>query len=586
MQTNTDQAQEQQVAPQDALGSLTSDPQLDMESLAETVERILTAPTTEEAGEAAVEFIVQASGWGWGAAWLKEEFDALHFVGSWGELDDSLRSLAQEADIAMGEGMIGRSGKRGAPVKAKNLTSGSPCALSKAAHIAGAKCGYALPIADVEGTLGVLSFFGLSLSGLTPAILSAHEMLARIVACRWIQLAAPGKNSAVPEAAADSIADWASSMVDDAPFSMMVADASGTLRYINRSAQKLMQQMGSNLSVQVHELVGSSIDVFHQTPGHLGRLVYDPGNLPHKEVVTLGDEQLELSLSPVFDKDRQYQGPMLGWRLVTQEIEQSQQVNEKLSSLLAAGPMLTETAELMQKAADETTERANSVAAASEQVSTNVNTIASSVEEMSTSIKEIARSSTQAADVAGQAVHSAEDTNRSVIELSASSNEINQVVEVITSIAQQTKLLALNATIEAARAGEAGKGFAVVANEVKELAKETADATSEISSKIESIQSNTENAIKAITNITKIISRINELQETIATAVEQQSSTTTEISKNIAEVAEGSQNIAQNITGVAEAAYRTSDGATTTKRSAKELAGLADQLRSLIHEVS
>ena len=139
--------------------------------------------------------------------------------------------------------------------------------------------------------------------------------------------------------------------------------------------------------------------------------------------------------------------------------------------------------------------------------------------------------------------------------------EIGQVIKVITSIAQQTNLLALNATIEAARAGEAGKGFAVVANEVKELAKETAKATEDISRKIEAIQTDTKAAVDAIGTISGVINQINGISSTIATAVEEQNATTNEMARNVSEAARGSGEITSNIAGVAQAAESTSRGA-------------------------
>jgi methyl-accepting chemotaxis protein len=149
-------------------------------------------------------------------------------------------------------------------------------------------------------------------------------------------------------------------------------------------------------------------------------------------------------------------------------------------------------------------------------------------------------------------------------------------------IADQTKLLALNATIEAARAGEAGKGFAVVANEVKELAKETAKATEDISRKIEAIQGDTKGAVAAIGQISSVIVQINDIQNTIASAVEEQSATTNEISRNLAEAAHGSTDITRNIGGVAEAARSTTAGATDTQKSAQSLERMSAELQGLI----
>ena len=216
---------------------------------------------------------------------------------------------------------------------------------------------------------------------------------------------------------------------------------------------------------------------------------------------------------------------------ITQLKEVEESLGQTVQSLAGASTELAAVSEQMASNAEETAAQANVAAAAAEQVSSNVATVATAAEQMGASIKEIAKSTHEAARVATSAVKVAERTNATVAKLGESSAEIGNVIKVITSIAQQTNLLALNATIEAARAGEAGKGFAVVANEVKELAKQTAKATEDISRKIEAIQGDTKGAVEAIEQIGTIINQINDIQNTIAGAVEEQTATTGEISR-------------------------------------------------------
>jgi methyl-accepting chemotaxis protein len=258
------------------------------------------------------------------------------------------------------------------------------------------------------------------------------------------------------------------------------------------------------------------------------------------------------------------------------------QIGRNVDSLVISAEELNQVSQTMAASADETSRQAQVVSSSSTQVSNNVQTVATGADEMEASIKEIAKNTAEATRVATVAVKSAQQTNDTIGKLGQSSTEIGEVVKVITSIAQQTNLLALNATIEAARAGEAGKGFAVVANEVKELAKETAKATENIGRKIEAIQSDTQGAVAAIGQIGSVIGQINDIQTTIASAVEQQSATTNEISRNLAEAAKGSNEITGTISGVAEAAQSTTQGAMETQKSAHDLERMAAELKQLV----
>jgi methyl-accepting chemotaxis protein len=258
------------------------------------------------------------------------------------------------------------------------------------------------------------------------------------------------------------------------------------------------------------------------------------------------------------------------------------QVSGTAERVARASEELNTTSQQITANSEETSAQADVVSQAAQAVSQNLQTVAIGAEGMEASIKEIAKNASEAAKVATSAVKVAETTTITVSKLGESSCEIGQVIKVITSIAQQTNLLALNATIEAARAGEAGKGFAVVANEVKELAKETAKATEDISRKIEAIQTDTKAAVDAIASISGVINQVSDISGTIATAVEEQSATTNEMARNVNEAAQGSGEITSNIAGVAEAAQGTTRGATDTQKASQQLVEMSTQLRSLV----
>ncbi len=209
------------------------------------------------------------------------------------------------------------------------------------------------------------------------------------------------------------------------------------------------------------------------------------------------------------------------------------------------------------------------LASSAEQVATNVQIAAAGTEEMTASIQEIARNAQEAAHVADEAVHLAGRSSSLVGELDEASFAIGKAVEMITSIADQTNLLALNATIEAARAGEAGRGFAVVANEVKELAQHTSTATQSIRAMVEQIQLKTDHTRRAIGQIAEVIRTVNESQISIASAVEEQTVTTSEMARQLSAAASAAATISGN-------------AAPNGHGSAADLAAMANELETAV----
>ncbi|MFK8083540.1 MAG: cache domain-containing protein [Granulosicoccus sp.] len=252
------------------------------------------------------------------------------------------------------------------------------------------------------------------------------------------------------------------------------------------------------------------------------------------------------------------------------------------SSMNDAVSSLSTVSEELGASAQTTSRQAKTASGSAENIRQSVDSVAAASEQMSASIKEIATHATTAADIAKSAVQLASSTDQSVRQLADSSGQIGQVIRVITSIAEQTNLLALNATIEAARAGDAGKGFAVVANEVKELAKETAQATENIQRIIASIETDTNSSVSAISEIVDTVDQINAIQSTISDSVAQQMSTTQNISKSVQSAALGCGEVVDHVTLTAKTADEASNSFDQSRKSIEDLATMAVELHELV----
>ncbi|MEQ8335589.1 methyl-accepting chemotaxis protein [Nisaea sp.] len=259
-------------------------------------------------------------------------------------------------------------------------------------------------------------------------------------------------------------------------------------------------------------------------------------------------------------------------------------ISELLGALTSSATEMEATAGSMSQIADQTNSRASAVAAAAEQASANVQTVATAAEELSSSISEIGRQVSHSSETSTRAVSQVNATNEQVKGLAKTAQQIGDVINLISDIAEQTNLLALNATIEAARAGEAGKGFAVVASEVKNLATQTAKATEDISRQIGGVQSETDAAVNAMEGIAATIGELNEVATAIAAAVDEQGAATGEIARNVEEASAGTREVTTNITEVTQAASETGSAASEVTGVAAELNVKADQLRAQVEK--
>ena len=328
------------------------------------------------------------------------------------------------------------------------------------------------------------------------------------------------------------------SILESLPTCVFVTDAEGKIVFANRLAVATIRDIEdatrTAFGVDSDNLIGSPLAAFHQP----GAFAAETTGYPRKSTLRFGGVTLN-SVADTFSDDR---GNILGVCVSWDNDSSAAAIRETSSTtssrLLALGESLeTLTTQLTIQASD-TSEGAQTAAAA--------------VEEMSASVQEIANSATQAVTVAREAVTAAGTASDRVAKLDLSSQEIGVVVKLITSIAEQTNLLALNATIEAARAGEAGKGFAVVASEVKELARETADATQRITQMIGTLQEDSAHVTTALTAITDLIHQISDAQTSIAGAVEEQSATTNEISRSVNDVAQTAEATTHDISAIVD----------------------------------
>jgi methyl-accepting chemotaxis protein/putative methionine-R-sulfoxide reductase with GAF domain len=612
-----------------------------LEGITKVVAALEGATSAGEAARAALDIIREAWDWAYGSYWTVDgKENALRFAVESGTVNEEFRRVTVDARFREGEGLSGRAWKTRDLMFVPDLGQMRDCCRAPVAQRAGVKSGVCFPIMVDGKVIGTMDFFSMETLELSQGRMEALRSVGRLVSgtIRTLRLAetadATAKDAQMVTQALTQVLDRTSAAESATEVAEVALDtvreafgwSYGSCWMVDPQENALRHLVDSGTVSEEFRRVTAEAR-FREGEGLAGRtwkvrdlvfvpdlgVVRDCSRAPAAQragiktavcfpIISEGKVigTMDFMATESVDLSEEWKEALGGIarlvsaRFVRLEAERKREamnqsmaqilgkVDEKSQSLSSVSEELLVGSKEMGNAAEETSAQANSVSAGAEQVSSNVQTVATGVEEMGASIKEIAKNATEAAKVASVAVSVADKTNATVSQLGLSSAEIGKVIKVITSIAGQTNLLALNATIEAARAGEAGKGFAVVANEVKELAKETAKATEDISQKIEAIQRDTHEAVQAIDQIGAIIKQINEIQGTIASAVEEQTATTNEIARNIAEAAKGSTDIAKNITAVAQAAGTTTEGVANTRSVAENLARLASELLNLV----
>jgi len=373
-------------------------------------------------------------------------------------------------------------------------------------------------------------------------------------------------------------------IVETSPAATMLANTSDlTISYMNPAAMNLFHTIEDFLPCRADELVGKCIDIFHKNPAHQRQFLANKSNLPATASFEASGHNIEFEAFPIDDHAGEWMSIMVTWHDVTERQKLANDFEGNIGSVVTEimdfGGRMQEASEALSAMAEQSTAQAESVSGSAQEASSNVVTVASASEELSASIAEITRQVREAVEISHQAVDEANKTNETVGSLSSASEQIGEVIRVITDIAEQTNLLALNASIEAARAGDAGRGFAVVAGEVKELANQTARATEQISEQISHIQEQSTDAAGAIGNISEIIERMNTINQAIAAATEEQNEATREIAQSVQYASDATHRASEEISGV-------SDSAEETGRAAIDVLTVAGQLTEKGGELS